>query len=163
MKKPFACILMFLFLFALTSCTPKLPDSPDTHINSSYTAEYEDMTLEGMMILSPVGQLYLDVSTPDELYGLSFSWDESFTIGFRGLNASTEYGYLPDTAFAQIIKDVCDDLCQSDADFCKSEGELYLIKGAVKGKEYVVYTDIDGVIKRIIVPKSKLKLNLENQ
>ena len=161
MKKPISCILIFLFLFATSACNEKVPDKINTHIDASYKAEFGDMYFEGLMILSPEGQMYLDMSTPDELYGLSFSWDKDFTIGYRGLNATTEDGYLPDTSFAQTIKEVCYDICTANPVFVKAENGMYLTKGKAQGKEYIVYTDNEGNIITISVPDAELKLSFD--
>lgn len=164
MKKLTLCILMFLFLFAFSGCKEKSPEEINMHIDSSYTATIGNMGLEGLLIYTDEGKMYLDISTPDELSGLSFSFDEDFTIGYRGLNAITESGYLPDTSFAQSVKNSLDNANLEKPTLEKSADKKYTAIAKGDSGCYKIHTDEIGNIEEIEVTGTdvKLKLKVEN-
>ena len=161
MKKPTVCILIFLFVLLVSGCSgAAAPEKVDTHIDTHFTASYRGLELQGVLIFSEDLQMCLEISTPDELSGLSFSWGDDFTIGYRGLNAVTETDYLPHTAFAQAIKNTMDDIAIADISLQKDENGLYFYKGKTDSGCYVVYTDNQGKIKEISLPPLELNMKL---
>ncbi len=164
MKKLTLCILVFLFLFAFSGCEAKAPEEINMHIDSSFTATMGGLSLEGLLIYTDDGEMYLDISTPDELYGLSYSWDDDFTIGYRGLNAITESDYLPPSSFAQSIKNSLDNANMAKLALEETEDKKYTATAKGSSGIYKIHTDESGNIKRIEVTGTdvKLKLKVEN-
>lgn len=162
MKKLTVCMLMFLFLFGFTACSEKTPTEINMHIDSLYTATMGDMTLSGLLIYSEQGEMYLDVSTPDELRGLSFSFKDDFTIGYNGLNAVTENGYLPQSSFAQSVKNSLDDALLAKPELVKSEDKKYTATAKGSSGCYKIHTDENGNIKEIEIVGADVKLKLKN-
>lgn len=162
MKKLVLCMLMFLFVLPFSGCSEKAPEKINLHINSSYTAEMGGLNLEGLLIYTEDSEMYIDVSTPDELSGLSFSFDEDFTIGFRGLNAVTERDYLPESSFAQSIKNSLDDALLTKPPLEKTEDKKYTATAKSSSGCYKIQTDEEGNILALEVPGAKLKLKILN-
>lgn len=152
MKKPFLCMLIFLFVLIFSACAPKAPTEIVTHIDSPFTATMGDLSLEGLLIYTDDGEMYLDISTPDELYGLSFSWTDSFTIGYRGLNAVTESDYLPPSAFAQALKNALDSISSEKPPLESGDNGLFIASTGTDSGCYTVYTDSEGEIKELQIP-----------
>ncbi len=164
MKKLTLCILMFLFLFSVSGCSEKVPQEINMHIDSSYTAAMGDLKLSGLLVYTEDGEMYLDVSTPDELNGLSFSYSDNFTIGYQGLNAVSESDYLPDSSFAQSIKNSLDNALLSKPELVKTEDKKYTATAKGSSGVYKIHTDEMGNIEEIEVIGAdvKLKLKVEN-
>lgn len=160
MKKPFLCMLIFLFVLQFSACSAKAPAEIVTHVDSPFTATMGDLNLEGLLIFTDDGEMYLDVSTPDELYGLSFSWTDNFTIGYRGLNAVTESDYLPPSAFAQALKNALESMATDKPVLENSDDGLFTATGRSDSGCYSVYTDQSGVIKKIEIAGCDLKLEI---
>lgn len=161
MKKLSLCIFAFLFVLPFSACSEELPDELNLHIDSSYSAEYKGECAEGLLIYTPEGEMFLDVSTPDELYGLSYSWDSGFTIGYRGLNAITEDGYLPDSAFAQAMKNTFDDIRMRSPNPKIDENNRCFVSGRTTSGSYTVYVDAKGNITEVCIPELELNLRLK--
>ena len=161
MKKLTACILMFLFSFAFSGCSKKAPEKINMHINSSYTASMGDMELSGILIYSEDGEMYLEISTPDELSGLNFSFADNFTMGYRGLSVVTETDYLPDSAFAQSIKNTLDNALDSKPTLEKTDDKKYTAAAKSDSGLYKIHTDELGNIKGIEIPGTDVVLSLQ--
>ncbi len=158
MKKLLISMLIFLFVLPFAGCTEKVPEKIETHIDSHFTADMGDLKLSGLLIYTPEGEMYLDFSTPDELYGLSFSWKDNFTIGYRGLNAVTESDYLPPSSFAQSIKNSLDDVCLNNPVLEISSEETYTATGKSDSGGYKIHTNSKGQILRIEVAGAEVTL-----
>ena len=151
MKKLGLCLLIFLVLFSFCGCQPEVPKEINLHIDSPYTATMGDLSIEGLIIYTEDGEMYLDVSTPDELAGLNFSFKDDFTIGYRGLNAIKENGYLPPSAFAQSIKNSLDNALRTKPELKKAEDEKFIATAKGDSGCYKICTDIKGNITQIEV------------
>lgn len=160
MKKLTQCILMFLFLFSFSGCNKKAPEKINMHINSSYTAVMGDMKISGLLIYSEDGEMYLEISTPDELSGMNFSFTDNFTMGYRGLNAVTESDYLPDSSFAQSIKNSLDNALLTNPPLKEIEDKKYTAIAKGDSGSYKIHTDEQGNVKEIEVIGADLKLRL---
>ena len=161
MKKLTACILMFLFSFAFSGCSKKAPEKINMHINSSYSASMGDMELSGILIYSEDGEMYLEISTPDELSGLNFSFTDNFTMGYRGLSVVTETDYLPTSAFAQSIKNSLDNALMSKPMLEEAEDKKYTAIAKSDSGLYKIHTDELGNIKGIEIPGTDVVLSLQ--
>lgn len=167
MTRSFRNILIFLFIFSasallLTGCGEKTPEKSDLHIDSSFYGNIGDLSVEGVLIYSETQQMYLDFSTPDELYGLSFSFGERFTVGYRGLNAEAPYSYLPETSFAQSVKDVLDDVLLTQPSLQSCGDGFFKASGITAGTGYKIYTDSTGKIREIEIAQRKVKILLKS-
>lgn len=162
MKKATTCILMFLFVFLFSGCSARAPEKINMHIDSSFKATMGDLELEGLLIYTEEGEMYLDISTPDELYGLSFSFKDNFTLGYRGLNAVTQSDYLPPSSFAQSIKNSLDNIALEKPLPEPCENTLFVYRGKSDSGSYKVYTDIMGVIKEIEIVGCDIKIKLSH-
>ncbi len=162
MKKLTLCILIFLFLFAFSGCSAKSPEEILPHIDSHFTATVGELELEGVLIYTDEGEMYLDISTPDELYGLSYSYKDKLTIGFRGLNAVSENDYLPNSSFARSIKNSLDNALAAKPELEKTEDKKYTAIAKCDSGVYKIHTDELGNIKEIEVVGADVKLKLKN-
>ncbi len=160
MKKPTMCMLIFLFVFLFSGCSAKAPQSMQMHIDSPFTATMGDLKLEGLLIYTDNGEMYLDISTPDELYGLSFSFKDDFTVGYRGLNAVTESDYLPPSSFAQSLKNTLDNAMSQKPLLEPYEDSLFTATGKSDSGCYKICTDQSGNIKSIEIVGCDIKLTL---
>lgn len=157
MKKLASIMLMFLLILPFYGCSTSVPEM-NLHIDASYTAEYEGVELQGLLIYSETGEMYMDVSTPDELSGLNYSWKDGFTLGYRGLNALTEEGYLPQTSFPEIIKNILDDLRFKDYTLEYYDNDTYYADCDNENGKYEVFTDSTGYIEEVKLEDFSLKL-----
>ena len=162
MKKLTVIILAFLLFLTFFGCSPKVPEKINLHIDSSYSAEFEGIKLQGLLVYSETGEMYMDISTPDELSSLSFSWGESFTLGYHGLNAQTEEGYLPQSAFAETVKKTLDDLRLKNYSLDLSGNGSYYARCENSGGKYEVFTDQSGCIIELRLKDFIIKLNNRN-
>mgnify|MGYP003296327214 CR=1 FL=1 len=162
MKKLTLCILTFLFLFAFSACSIKAPEEINMHIDSSYTASMGDLQLSGLLIYSEDGEMYLDISTPDELSGLSLSFADDFTMSYRGLSAITESDYLPESSFALSIKNSLDNARLTKPALEKETDKKYTATAKGRSGCYKIYTDEQGNIKELEIIGSDIKLKLKN-
>ncbi len=160
MKKSFLYILMFLTAFLIGGCDAKAPEKADMHLDTSFAVQMGDICAEGLLIYTEAGEMYMDFSTPDELSGLSFSFRDSFTIGYRGLNAVTEAEYLPPTSVAQSVKNTLDSLLQAEPTLESCGNGRFTASGKTDSGCYRIYTDRSGRIKEIEIVGSDLKLYL---
>lgn len=162
MKKLLISMLIFLFVLPFSGCSEKIPEKIETHIDSPFTANMGDLKLSGLLIYTDDGEMYLDYSTPDELYGMSFSWKDDFTIGYRGLNAVTESDYLPPTSFAQSIKNSLDDVNISNPTLKSEEDGGFVASGKSDSGEYKIHTNSKGEIIGIEVVSADITLRMNN-
>lgn len=163
MKKLLLVMLMFLFVLPFSGCTEKVPEKIETHIDSPFTANMGDLKLSGLLIYTDDGEMYLDYSTPDELYGMSFSWKDDFTMGYRGLNAVTESDYLPPSSFAQSIKNSLDSVRINNPMLEKSgEDETYTATGKSDSGDYKIHTNTNGEILSIEVVGADITLRVND-
>lgn len=162
MKKPTMCILIFLFIFSLSGCSAKAPENIQMHIDSPFRATMGDLSLEGILIFTEDREMYLDISTPDELYGLSFSYRDNFTIGYRGLNAVTESDYLPSSSFAQSVKNTLDNAITAKPILEQSDEGRFTATGKSDSGCYKLHTDANGVIKEIEIVGCDIKIKLSH-
>lgn len=162
MKKLGLCLLIFLFLFSFCGCQPEAPEEINMHIDSSYTAKMGDLSLKGLIIYTEEGEMYLDVSTPDELSGLSFSFKDDFTMSYRGLNAITESDYLPESSFAQSIKNSLDNAKLTKPELKKAEDESFIATAKGDSGCYKIYTDVKGNIKKIEIIGADVTININD-
>lgn len=159
MKKTLQCILVFLFVLQLCACTAKVPSEIITHIDSSFEGNIGELKMSGILIYTDDGEMYLDVSTPDELYGLNFSFKDDFTIGYRGLNAVTENGYLPPTSFAQAIKNTLDSLHLKKPPLEAEDSCFTTSVNSESGKGKIIL-DKNGAVREIEIPSVDIKIKL---
>lgn len=158
MKKPALCILMFLFVLLFSGCKDLPPAEINPHIDSSFKAKMGELDLKGLIIYTEDKEMYLDISTPDELYGLSYSWTDTFTVGYRGLNAVTESDYLPPSSFAQAIKNTLDDIILSKPDLVIDAKGTFTATGKSKSGRYEVFTDREGNVAKINLPEADITM-----
>lgn len=151
MKKTLLCMLMFLFLLPFSGCSEKPLEKANLHIDTSFSGKMGDMNLSGLLIYTEEGEMYLEVSTPDELDGLNFSFNEELTIGYRGLNAMSERDYLPPQSFVMSIKNALDNLRLTPPTSARTEEDTYLFQGKSDSGHYKVYTDVKGNILKLTV------------
>lgn len=162
MKKLSLYILMFLFCFCFCGCSPKAPQKVITRTDASFSAVYDDLSMEGVLIYGDKGEMYLDISTPDELYSLSYSYGDNLTIGYLGLNAMTETDYLSDYAFAQAVKNTLDDAFSSSPTVQYDEKSGFTAKGKTNSGCYTLSVDENGYIRIIEIPPLNIKVILES-
>ena len=151
MKKTLLCMLMFLFLLPFWGCSEKLPHKANLHLNTSFIGKIGEMSLSGLLIYSEEGQMYMEISTPDELKGLSFSFDEELTIGYRGLNAMSEGDYLSSSSFVMGIKNALDSIRLNDPTPTKEDENAYLFQSKSDSGCSKVYTDVKGDVLKLVV------------
>lgn len=162
MKKLSLYILMFLFLFTFSACKAKAPEEINMHVDSHFTATMEELSLEGVLIYTEDGEMYLDISSPDELYSLSYSYGDNLTIGYLGLNAMTETDYLSDFAFAKAVKNTLDDALSSSPAIQYDEKSGFTAKGKTKSGCYTLFVDEKGNIRNIEIEPLNIKVRLES-
>lgn len=160
MKKTLQCMLIFLFVLSFSACASKVPTEIVTHIDSPFTATMGDLSLEGLLIYTADQEMYVDISTPDELYGLSYSWEDNFTVGYRGLNAVTESDYLPPSSFAQALKNTLDDILLNKPALQSADNGFFTATGKTDSGCYKILTDRNGFVKEIEIIGCDIKLML---
>ena len=160
MKKLLLGMLIFLFVLPFAGCIEKVPQKTETHIDSHFTANMGDMNLSGLLIYTDEEEMYLDFSTPDELYGLSFSWKDNFTMGYRGLNAVTESDYLPPSSFAQSVKNSLDDVRINNPTLEKTDDGTFVATGKGDSGCYKIHTNEKGEVLSIEVTGANVILRL---
>lgn len=160
MKKLLLGMLIFLFVLPFCGCSEKVPEKTETHIDSHFTADMGDLKLSGVLIYTDDGEMYLDFSTPDELYGLSFSWKDNFTMGYRGLNAVTEGDYLPPSSFAMSIKNSLDHVRVNNPALERNEDGTFTASGKSQSGCYKIHTNETGEILSIEVTGASITLRL---
>ncbi|MGN0452258.1 MAG: hypothetical protein ACI4GZ_00475 [Ruminococcus sp.] len=153
--------------FSFSGCDEKVPPEPKLSFSADIYVSVEDgedesFLLEAELSVAPEGLVQITVSSPDELWGLSFSYAENFEMSYNGLHVQTEKGYLPSGSFAEVIYNVLASL--RDNANCESFSEgVAEFEGECKSGDYEVLTDKDGNIIQISAEDIKIEFRYNTE
>lgn len=160
MKKLFSFFLMLILFLTGCSAEPPVPVLDfKGYITVDGSKAFDSLfDIEAEIHSSLQGAVTITVTTPDELWGLTYKWRDDFEMIYESLHVKTHKGYLPDEAFAQGIYNV---LCSmSRQPECKdySEGEA-VFEGECPSGRFRVITDKKGYIQNISVKEINLSVS----
>lgn len=159
MKKILICLLVVASVF-LTACNAKPPSQPVLDFNCKMivdgTKAYDGLfSVEADITSTMQGAATIQVTTPDELWGLTYKWTDGFEMIYEGLHAQTQKGYLPRESFAQAIYNVLCALSRETACESFSDGVAIFTGDSASGA-YKVITDSKGYIQNISIEEINL-------
>lgn len=149
---------LVIFLFG---CTPNVPPTPCLEFSANIRAVGESYSLEAQLSSTSQGALFISVTTPDEIAGLSYSFKDELSISFSGLKMKSSEKYLPCENFAAAIKSVLEDLSEK-AEFKGFRESFAVFSGISESGEYEALTDKDGFIKNISLKEINLNVSLDS-
>lgn len=166
MKRILSVLILLMIplaiLFSMSACNgsisvePMLDFSADIYVDDSYTKGV--FAIEAELVNNTEGLTLLTVSSPDELWGMSYKWSDGLQISLNGLSVKTESEYLPETSFANMIKQVLKDLRGRTVELAV-EDEYAVFAGKCGGYDYTVRTDRKGYIQSLCVSKNALSVH----
>ena len=156
---PFFIVIIVMFLSA---CSANPPSQPVLDFQAKLSIE--DKAFDGLFSLQAEitstmqGAVAMKVTTPDELWGLTYKWTDGFEMIYEGLHTKTQKGYLPKDSFAQALYNV---LCAlSREEQCDSfEKGVAVFTGECASGAYKVTTDSKGYIQNISVEEINLTID----
>ena len=128
--KRFAVILVFAFLLCLGSCADGSADKLKIHkhFRSDVYVSTGQINFSGKMSYSKDGVLTLDISSPDEVSGYSYTVKENrVNMRYEGLEYSCRTNELPTLAPIAVINTVLTELSLSSPQL-KNNGETLRTK-----------------------------------
>lgn len=157
MKRILTFLIVIIVMF-LPACSANPPSQPVLDFQAKLSIE--DKAFDGLFSLQAEitstmqGAVAMKVTTPDELWGLTYKWTDGFEMIYEGLHTKTQKGYLPKDSFAQAVYNV---LCAlSREEQCDSfEDGVAAFTGECASGAYKVTTDSKGYIQNISVEEIK--------
>lgn len=164
MKRLLAFLLSFLIFF-LTACAPSAPSQPvldfEAQIQIDGNEFYEGLSdLQAEITSTMQGAVVIRVTTPDELWGLTYKWSDGFELIYEGIHAKTQKDYMPKEGFAQAIFNVLCALSREEGCDSFSQG-VAVFTGECSSGSYKATTDSAGYIQDISVEELKLSVAFE--
>ena len=157
MKRLFSFVLILILFLTGCSAEPPVPVLDFKGIITVDGTECFDalFDIEAEIHSTLQGAVTITVTTPDELWGLTYKWRDDFEMIYESLHVKTQKGYLPDDAFAQAIYNVLCDLSRQPE--CKdfSDG-VALFEGECQSGKYTVTTDKKGYTQNISIREINL-------
>ncbi len=159
MKKIFLCLFVINFMF-LSACGAKPPAQPVLDFQGRVivdgTKAFDGLfSIEAEITSTMQGAATIQVTTPDELWGLTYKWTDGFEMIYEGLHAKTQKDYLPKDSFAQAIYNVLCALSRETACDSFADNEAVFTGECGSGK-YKVTTDSIGYIQNISIEEISL-------
>lgn len=156
MKKLLLLILCFLSA-GFTGCTAQQPSEPVLDFTARVTIsdDFGLKDLEAEVSSTMQGAASVKVTTPDELWGLTYKWSSDFELIYDGLHCMTQKDYMPKECFAQALYNVFCALSRVEECSSFSEG-IALYEGECSSGHYKVTTDKNGYIQNISVEEIKI-------
>ncbi len=159
MKKIFLCLLVIAFML-LSACSAKPPAQPVLDFQGKMivdgTKAYDGLfSIEADIASTMQGAVTIQVTTPDELWGLTYKWTDGFEMIYEGLHAKTQKDYLPKDSFAQAVYNVFCALSRESTCDSFSDGVATFTGECASGK-YKVTTDSKGYIQNISIEEINL-------
>ncbi len=161
MKRTLTFFIVIIVMF-LSACSANPPSQPVLDFQAKLSIE--DKAFDGLFSLQAEitstmqGAVAMKVTTPDELWGLTYKWTDGFEMIYEGLHTKTQKGYLPKDSFAQALYNV---LCAlSREEQCDSfEKGIAVFTGECASGAYKVTTDSKGYIQNISVEEINLTID----
>lgn len=155
MKRSFLRVFCVFLLF-LTACSFTVRKNPITeNFTCSFTAEYEEMQLGGIIQRGEAGSVTLVLSSPASLNGLVCRLEgEEMTLSLGGLEYKTDV--IPVAAVPRLLREVLDALRHADM---HTEGEITTCMGTVGTYTFeACVTAKEGFVQSLSVPDAKLEM-----
>lgn len=155
--KRLALLILCVLFAGCTACSALQPSEPvlDFSANVSICDDYGLEGLTAEINSTMQGAVAVKVTSPDELWGLTYKWSDGFELIYDGLHCKTQKGYMPKEAFAEAVYNVLCDLSRTEG--CKSFSEgLAVYEGECRSGCYKVTTDSKGYIQNISIEEINL-------
>ena len=170
MKKILALLTLLIFSMVISifliikNRNKKIYNSAE--ISSSFDGtvkiKLDDNTYECNLKHTPEQINILEITTPKELEGLTFTWEqEKCTVMWKELNCELNKEFLPQTSFAEAIVLVLNSVSDKNSLTFDSEnaGEN-IFSGNIPIGNFKIKVGKDGIIKNIYIPSIKLDAEL---
>ncbi len=163
MKRLFLAILC-IFIAGVTGCTAQKPLNPvlDFSAKVRISDDYALKGLEAEISSTMQGAASVKVTTPDELWGLTYKWSDGFELIYDGLHCKTQKGYLPKECFAEALYNVFCALSRVEECTSFSDG-VALYEGECASGHYKATTDSKGNIQNISIEEINLSADFTYQ
>ncbi len=158
MKKLFAFSLAFIFM--LFGCVPENPPTPQLEFTAEISVSGDNISLAGEISSTKEGAVFISISTPDEISGLSYSFRDEASMSFFGLEMKSSESYLPRENFALAIKNLLSDLSKN-VEFKEYQEGLAVFEGTCESGKYSAFTDTKGYIQNISLKEINLSVIFE--
>lgn len=159
MKRTFLFFIAILLCF-LSACGNNPPSQPVLDFQCTLSIDSEDIfdglfPLQAEISSTMQGAVVIKTTTPDELWGLTYKWTDSFELIYEGLHAQTQKGYLPKQSYAEAIYNVLCALSREEQCDSFSDG-VAVFTGECASGTYRVTTDSKGYIQNISIEEISL-------
>lgn len=157
MKRLFSFVLILMLFF--TGCNAQ-PPVPVLDFKGCITVDGTEcfdslFDIEAEIHSTLQGAVTITVTTPDELWGLTYNWRDDFEMIYESLHVKTQKGYLPNDAFAQAVYNVLCDLSRQPE--CKDfSAGVAVFEGECPSGKYKVVTDNKGYIQNVSIKEINL-------
>ncbi len=156
-------LLPLLLCLLLTGCNPNTSDTPPTAVGFTCTAvgSYRGESVSGTVERSSTGLLSLTLTAPEELNGLTMTWDgQKVILSMLGIKWSLSPEKVPASALGKRLLQALDAAVYRTVDGvitadgrCKTEGVLE------DGVAYTLYSAPEsGALLALEVPREELYL-----
>lgn len=155
-------VLLSFFLLFFSGCGAKEPPVPlcsfSAFANISIKDSLENRNeFQANISSTAAGVMTITLTSPPEVAGLCYKWEQGFEMIYKNLHLRTERGYLPRFSFAQVMYDILIDV-EKNAVCEEFDGERAVFKGKRGQEDYTLVTDSKGYIQSLCVEKLKLKI-----
>lgn len=162
MRKVLAIAGSILFLAALSACSAKSVETKD--IVFAFTCNAQVTTKNGdvsctITRAAPQSES-ITVQSPKELNGMTYTWEDNFSISYEGLVTSSTDCTLPPSSFAAQIVGVLDAASKQDA--LTDVGDS-VFTGNYENSPFTLTVDSKtGHIQQIEIPRYGISAKLNN-
>lgn len=117
--------------------------------------DYGLKDLEAEVNSTMQGAVTIKLTSPDELWGLTYKWSDGFELIYDGLHCKTQKGYMPEEAFAEALYNVFCALSRVEQ-YSSFTGAVALYEGQCNSGQYKVITEKKGYIQNISIEEINL-------
>lgn len=160
-------LLPLLLCLILVGCNTVATGERPCAVGFSCTARgtYHGDEVAGTVKRSSAGLLTLTLTKPDELNGLTMTWDgQTVTLGMLGLKWSLSPDKVPSAALGKRLLQALDAVVYTATDGVLTEDGRRKTTGEVEtGVTYTLYSDpATGALLSLDVPTEELHLEFDN-
>lgn len=149
-------------LFCLAGCTGKTPPTPQLDFTSEISVSLGEDTnfLKGNLVSSSQGTLSLEITTPDEIRGLTYKWRDNLNVSLQDISVEVDKGYFPKTSVPSALYNVLFHVHRS-GEFQGFDGDIATFTGRSESGDYTLKTDSKGKICEISLEEINIKIKFE--
>ena len=161
-------IRIFAFLFIViffSGCSQKTVFSPEA-LNDGFSCvveiNYKKTEIKTKLTSKMPGAYCFEIFSPPVLNGLTLDFDgENVTMKYFGISYSAKPENLPETAFADIIKDAVYEASKAKTVNVLKKNGCEVLSGTCKNGKYSLILE-NGFLKTLSIPGAELTAEFKN-